>query len=241
MNDKRATAITNNLALYQAVLVSHDLELKRADDIYYLEKQAPPLYSNLVTRVNSWSPDSIFRTIDHNFEVENWNEWSIKDSFQCLDLVPFGFEKLFNSQWLYLNPENFLKLDSSTQINFRIVANRRDLSVWIETWGEDVELGERIYNEKLLANPNIHFVIGYLDEVPVYVALLNQSEPSVVGISNFFVQKETSIVWTELISFILGKFGKVNIVGYEDNKTTSALSVLGVECVGDLSVWHKKK
>jgi hypothetical protein len=239
MENKRKKAINNNLALYKAVFSSHDKQLQVTEDVYYLEEKTPPLYSNLVTRTASWTPDEEFKTIDQNCSVQGWKEWSIKDSFQCLDLTGFGFEKLFDSKWLYLEATNFVKPDLPLSIDFRVANNNSDLLSWIETWGEGLELGKQIYNEKLLTNPDIIFVTGYVNEKPKYVALLNKSD-DVVGISNFFVPENTREIWTELISWVHGEFGKVDIVGYEDTDMLSKIASLGVEEVGDLTVWIKK-
>lgn len=239
MKDKQKLASNNNLALYQAVFAAHNKTLELNDDIYFLPVKTPPLYSNLATRNKDWRPDEIFQQIDKLAKEENWQDWSIKDSFQCLDLTKFGFEKLFDSQWIYLESNDFSSLDTPDHIDFKMIESENDLQLWIEVWGEGVELGNQIYNKDLLENSDVKFVIGYVDSKPIYVALLNKSD-DVIGVSNFFISEKTEIVWSDLVKFIQNQFGLVDIVGYEDAETVSKIKSIGFESVGNLTVWLKK-
>lgn len=239
MKNKQKLASNNNLALYQAVFASHNKTLEHNENIYFLPVKTPPLYSNLATRSEDWQPDEIFQQIDELAKEENWDDWSIKDSFQCLDLVKFGFEKLFDAQWIYLGSDDFYNANTSDHIDFKIVESEADLQLWIEVWGEGVELGNQIYNKALVENPDVVFVVGYVDEEPQHVALLNKSE-DVIGVSNFFVPEKTEAAWSSLVGFIQTKFGSIDIVGYEDAETVSKIKSIGFETVGDLTVWLKK-
>ena len=100
MQDKLQKAICNNNELYEAILSSQDIKSHKTDSIWYSLENTPPFYSNLVTVSKEWKPDDVFRNIDFNYEKENWEEWSIKDSFAVLDLTEFGFTKLFDAQWM---------------------------------------------------------------------------------------------------------------------------------------------
>jgi hypothetical protein len=64
---------------------------------------------------------------------------------------------------------------------------------------------------------------------------------NVLGISNFFAPDKNVKYWSETIDFIFSSIGRMNIVGYERKKFTDKLRVLGVESVGDLTVWMKKR
>lgn len=237
--DKQKLASNNNLALYQAVFASHNKTLEHNDGIYFLPVKTPPLYSNLATRSEDWQPDDVFQQIDKLAKEESWDDWSIKDSFQCLDLTKFGFEKLFDAQWIYLESGHFSAAETSDPVDFKVVKSEDDLQLWIEVWGEGVELGNQIYNKALVENSDVLFIVGYVENKPKHVALLNKSE-DVIGVSNFFVPEKTEAAWSSLVSFIQNHFGTKDIVGYEDAETVSKIKSVGFEPVGDLTVWLKK-
>src|SRR5689334_11827470 len=107
MNEKLQKAILNNNELYEAVFSAQDVNFNRTHSAWYSLEKTPPLYSNLVTVSDDWKPDEIFGLIDDNFKRENWESWSVKDSFAALDLKGYGFEKLFEANWFYLEAVRF--------------------------------------------------------------------------------------------------------------------------------------
>src|SRR5215204_6002619 len=113
MNEKLKKAILNNNDLYEAVCGAQNISFERTDAIRYALEKAPPLYSNLVTISENWQPDRVFDSINAEFERENWEKWSIKDSFAALDLEPHGFKKVFDARWLYLEAAKFTPLENS--------------------------------------------------------------------------------------------------------------------------------
>ncbi len=231
-------ASNNNLALYKSVFASHGIELQTTKEIYYTTERTPPLYSNLATRSSEWIPEEIFGEIDKNCKERKWSDWSIKDSFQCLDLTSHGFEKLFDSQWLYLESGAFTP-QNNEEIRFEIVTDSDGLQKWVEVWGEGIELGHSIYKTELLEDDSVYFVVGYKDSEPDCVALLNKSD-DVIGVSNFFVPDDTVSKWSSLVSFIYSEIEVKDIVGYEDAETLEKITTLGFEPVGRLTIWLKK-
>src|SRR5687767_5905629 len=143
MKNKRQKAIRNNNDLYEEIFLSQNIESNRTDSIWYCLDKTPPLYSNLVTISKKWKPDDIFRNIDRKYEDEKWEEWSIKDSFGLLDLTEYGFAKLFDAQWIYLEAANFKPESESGNLRYEIVKNERDLAKWRLAWDSDERLGEQ--------------------------------------------------------------------------------------------------
>ena len=239
MNDKLQTAINNNHGLYQAIFNHHGVHLHIQEDIAYTEKKVPPLYSNLVTRSKGWRPDHHFTTIDGNYESENWSEWSVKDSFQALNLSRYGFEKLLDAQWIYLGRNNFTPVEPS-RLQYGLIKTMEDLSSWRLAWNLDVALGKGIFNEKLLDDPKIHFVAGYDEESIVSGCLVNETD-DVLGISNFFSPDKAILYWSDVITFLGALFRHKDIVGYERDSLVNELVPLGFEGIGNLRVWLKKR
>lgn len=232
-------AIDNNKALYQSVFKANDLELKSNQNVYFLLKQSPPLYSNLVTRQVDAPISHLIEEIDEVFKRECWPEWSIKDSFNVLELGTYGFEKLFEAQWFHLDKKSFQPKTKSFPIKFQPVTNQSELEDWIRIWGEGIETGKKIFTPHLIEDTSIQLV-SYSSTQTSGVALLNQGHGEPVGISNFFPEKETTAIWSSLVSFIFENYNANEVVGYEGANVMEKVSSLGIDSIGPLSVWLKK-
>ena len=145
MKEKLKKAILNNNDLYEAVFKPQNISFNRNNSIWYCLEKTPPLYSNLVTVSADWKPDEIFKEIDENFKNENWEKWSIKDSFAVLDLNAYGFDKLIDANWIYLEAENFTPVKTEPKLQFRIIENADNLSDWRIAWDSDEDLGNQIF------------------------------------------------------------------------------------------------
>jgi hypothetical protein len=240
VKDKIQQAIYNNNGLYEAIFANHQIKFKQTDFIRYSLEQTPPLYSNLVTISKDWKPDDIFGNIDIRYENEKWDEWSVKDSFGVLDLSEYGFTKLFEAQWIYLEAEKFKPYGTNGSLHYEIVTTENVLSAWRIAWDSDEQLGKEIFNPKLLNNPKVYFVAGYDGKQIVSGCFVNRTD-NILGISNFFAPDKDIKYWSETISFILGSIGQRNIVGYERNELADTLQTLGFVVVGDLTVWLKNR
>ncbi len=240
MKDKIQQAIYNNNGLYEAIFANHQIKFKQTDFIRYSLEQTPPLYSNLVTISKDWKPDDIFGNIDIRYENEKWDEWSVKDSFGVLDLSEYGFTKLFEAQWIYLEAEKFKPYGTNGSLHYEIVTTENVLSAWRIAWDSDEQLGKEIFNPKLLNNPKVYFVAGYDGKQIVSGCFVNRTD-NILGISNFFAPDKDNKYWSETISFIFGSIGQRNIVGYERNELADTLQTLGFVVVGDLTVWLKNR
>lgn len=240
MNDKLRKAIQNNNDLYEAIFEPQDFESYRNDSIWYCLEKTPPLYSNLVTISEEWKPDEIFKRIDENYKAENWDEWSIKDSFGTLDLSEYGFKKLFDAQWIYLKAVNFKPLKNSKNLNYKIVKSEKDLSDWRIAWDSDEQLGKKIFHPKLLDNREVYFVAGFEGQKIVSGCFINETG-DILGISNFFAPDGSIEYWSDLIGFVFDSIKLADIVGYERENLARELQLLGFEVIGDLTVWIKKQ
>lgn len=240
MKNKRRKAIRNNNDLYEEIFRSQNIESNRADSIWYCLCKTPPLYSNLVTVSEEWKPDDVFKAIDQKYEDEKWNEWSIKDSFGVLDLTEFGFGKLFDAQWIYLEAAKFTPENKIKNLKYEIVGSEEALTKWRINWDTDEKLGEQIFSSKLLDNPGVYFVAGYDGKQIVSGGFVNRTGDC-LGISNFFSLTKDLGHWSEMISFIFGSIERLDIVGYERKEIVDKLRTLGFEPVGNLTVWLKER
>lgn len=240
MKDKLQKAIHNNNGLYEAIFSNHHMKFGKTDSIWYSLENAPPLYSNLVTISKNWRPDDIFRSIDLKCEREAWGQWSIKDSYAVLDLGEFGFTKLFDACWIYLEAANFRPAVDSRQLRFEIVNSEEALSAWRLTWDSEERLGKEIFDSKLFDNKRVYFIAGYKAEQIVNGCFVNKTD-NVLGISNFFSPNEGVDHWSAIISFIFSSIEHSDLVGYERCEQADKLQSLGFESIGNLTVWLKKR
>ncbi len=240
MNEKLTKAILNNNDLYRAIFDSRNLTYYRTESIWYCLEKTPPLYSNLVTSSKTWQPDRIFEAIDSICNADKWDKWSIKDSFNVLNLELHGFTRLFAAQWVYLEAKNLTASQADLDLEYKIVETSDELSTWRFAWDLNEKLGKEIFKSQLLNHPNAHFVAGYDQEKIVTGCFLNKTQ-DLYGISNFFSPAKGVEYWAGLVNFIFEKFGPVDLVGYEQRKVVELIMKLGFESIGDLTVWIKKR
>lgn len=233
-------AINNSLHWYKSIFNSNSIDFKLSETCFYSEMKVPPLFSCLATRDKDWQPDAIFKNIDKRFIDEEWPEWTIKDSYNCLELEPYGFSKLFDAQWLHLEKKVFKPISELSAYGFKTVRTDEDLEQWIVDWGEGKDIGQQIFNPSLLDNPSIELILFQGPSGNTQVASLNKSDGT-VGITNFFPETNASEMWNALVSYIFVKYYDVDIVGYESGDAIKTATDLGFVSVGDLSVWMKRQ
>ena len=240
MNQRLQNNIANNIDLYDAVFTGLGVPFFDMPDIWYSLEDGPPLYSNIITKTREWRPDETFESINHRFESERWKSWSIKDSFSVLDLVPFGFEKLFEAKWIYLEKDLLRAREEQSGLVYQIAKSESDLTDWRIGWekGETVT-SNSIFGNGLLQNPDLFFIAGIIDVEIVCGCLVNRSD-HVLGISNFFSEGTCLEYWNGITKFVFKEIGKQDIVGYEsDSGVLTDISTLGFQSIGNLSIWKK--
>jgi hypothetical protein len=240
VEERLSRAIRNNNDLYEAVFTARALPFHANDSIWYCTEKTPPLYSNLVTRSAEWTPDDIFATIDRRYEEEKWKEWSIKDSFGTLELSSYGFTRLFDAQWIYLEAVRFMPAATKQGLRHEVLHREDALSAWRLAWDSDDALGEEIFDSKMLDDPAVRFIAGYRGATIVSGCLVNRTG-GLLGISNFFSPAEAIDYWSDMVGFILDSIECSGITGYERNDLASGLHSLGFESTGGLTVWLKNR
>lgn len=240
MKDKLQKAIYNNNGLYEAIFSGRNITFDKTASIWYSLEKTPPLYSNFVTVCKDWKPDDVFRRIDLNSKKEAWEEWSIKDSFSVLNLSEYGFAKLFDAQWFYLEAADFTPAKKSGNLSYEIVNSEEILSAWRLAWDSDERLGRKIFDPKLLENSSVFFVAGYFERQIVSGCFVNKTA-EVLGVSNFFAPGKDICFWSDTVRFIYDSVAPLDIVGYERRNLAGKLRLLGFESTGNLAVWLKKR
>jgi hypothetical protein len=240
---KRQRAITNNIGVYEEIFSSNNIRFFKTNTLFYNLQKALPLMSNIVTRSRGWQPDVHFQQIDTAAINAGWDSWSIKDSFSVLNLSQFGFTRLIDATWIYLEGNSFKRSDTSTSLRWDLIKGRRELAAWRLAWNKNESGGnvaDLIFADRLVDTPRMHFIAGYAGESLVAGCILNRTEP-VFGISNFFAAEDSAGTWSGMIEFIRASITSNDLVGYEQAPVIDrSLVGLGFEKVGDLTVWIKK-
>lgn len=241
MKTKLEKAIDNNHGIYEAVFDSLGIAWTKTESIWYCLQETPPLHSNLVTRIASLKPDEIFQKINDTFQKESWDRWSIKDSFNDLDIHEYGFEVLFGAQWMYLDAKKFTPIPDDLDLTYTVAKSTDELAKWRSAWEKvNGELSAQIYIDSVVENKKLFFVMGENKEGEVIsLCLLNKTD-DVIGISNFCSpEADVVLFWSSMIEFIQTTFGPIDIVGYERKVLLERLGALGIETVGNLRIWVK--
>ena len=240
MNEKLKIAILNNNDLYEAVFSAQNMSFLRGRSICYCLEKTPPLYSNLVTVSEKWQPDETLSLIVDNFKRENWEQWSVKDSFAVLDLETFGFRRLFDANWFYLAAARFTPVSNRLGMSYKIVENEKVLTEWRRVWDSDERLGRKIFQPAMLDDPNVRFVAGEDGEKIVSGCLINKTA-GILGISNFFAPAQNIEYWSDIIAFVHESIEFTDIVGYQRTDCLQKIQPLGFETTGDLTVWLRDR
>ena len=240
MYNRLQKAIRNNLNLYELIFDTHQLRYHSTNEIWYSTEIAPRLYSNLITISEGWVPDDTLQIIDNAYKNQPRKQWSIKDSFAMLNLEDLGFIKRFTAQWIYLDSAKFIPQPQYKQLEYQIIQDEAELTIWKQGWGTYEEPGEEIFLPGLLNLPTVKFIAGYHQGQLLSGCLVNKTD-GVFGISNFFSPSDDPGYWTDMLQFIFNEIEKNDVVGYEGDDVLENLKTIGFQSIGRLIVWENSK
>ncbi|MCE7065741.1 hypothetical protein [Dyadobacter sp. CY326] len=199
-----------------------------------------PFYPNAVTLVGSegildqrqWLRDVISSSLLGQFVV--------KDSFHTLDLSDFGFNVLFEANWIFKLPSDRLEVDRHHWVNIK---GERALGLWEMEWSKFNQVpyrsNNRFFRAELLLRPEIHILLAFQNGEPVGGGIISAGN-GVVGISNLFYSPDRNIpIWNGLCYHANQFFpGFTNVSYVVDNALPFAIEV-GFKPIGSLRVWKK--
>lgn len=215
-------AATENAHWCDLVSRSQGVPTRLDEAVWSGERRTPELYPDAVTLSPGVSTNAILDRIDTGVGS------SVKDSFGDLDLRPEGYEVLYTSQWIYLEPTP-CRLDGS----WSPVRTHDQLVEWAAVRGLD------ILPFALLENQDV-VILQRRDEHGIVEGAVAHRVGSVVGVSNVFTQADLGTTWTGLVPAISAWFGGVPIVGWERKSGLEAAVAAGFSTVGPVRVWSKR-
>ncbi len=225
------TAARNNAELCDLVCSSHDLGGTFGPDTWTSAQRTPDLYPDAVTL----EPDVDARTVLER--IDDSPGASIKDSFATLDLREFGFEVLFDAEWIS-RPPAIGNDRPELETQWSTIDDAPGLAAWEAAWSVDgVSRGR--FPSRLLDSPDIDFLCGRVGDDVVAGAIANRSRAA-VGISNvFFLTGAPASGWAGLTGEIDTRFPTLPTVGYEPGGLLGGARRAGFRPLAPLRVWTK--
>lgn len=232
VSGKQDACALNNALWCDAVLKAAGASSRFSTGFWQASGTVLPLYPNIVT--TSARPDPDFKAALQSLPSNT----AVKDSFDCLDLSSFGFQKLLTGTWLFRPaPSDKRPAISST---WQKISHREGLRKWAHAWN-DTESLHHIFSPRLLETNAVDFAAIVKDDAIKAGAVFNAGPKfegkEVMGLSNLFCRRN----WRySALRELLTPYPHRPVCTYEtDDDILAVYRELGFETCGRLSVWLK--
>jgi hypothetical protein len=219
-------AVENNITWCQLVCDAYGKRSFTTENVWGLHTTAPTYYPELITTKRTSKEIDIleYLKLDH--------VGSMKDSYAALQLGPYGYEMLFEAEWIY-HPA-FIEQESE-RYEWNIVQTETEFKRWTEMTGLENSLPSG-----LLGIDGVK--IFYTDSPAGFAGFIANEAAGVIGISNVF-SSETDIVdlWRSIPQAVSKEFPELPLVGYEQGDFLKAAHSSGWASVGPLRVWLREE
>lgn len=187
-------AAHNNALWCEAVCAVHDTCGEFHRDFWLNRMEIDRLYPNLVTLSGSEGVSAQKKAVAELIRARRRDGWSVKDSFQNLDLDDLGFSPLFEAQWLSLAEARGGDGRDVDDVQWTTIGDGHGLDSWELAWRKaNAEVGSALlFKPELLDRNDIRFVMAISNGVCVGGGVLNAGA-GVVGLTNLFAGGS---IWT---------------------------------------------
>ena len=228
MDEESLTAaIANSVHWYDAVMSAHGLAVEHRKNAWLCKEKVPPFYSNMITLDRFGSQGPLITEIGSTL----LRPWTIKDSYNSIDLVERGFDVLFDAEWFGRSPDQNWPSRTGQAPPVQTVRSESELERWVEAWGE-TPIGRPVFVPGLLQNDEVEFV--YVDRGSyVSAGLVANRSDDVIGITNAFGSPR------EVMNCIhhLSHRYDLAVVGYGRKRQVEFLTGFGFRQIGKLRIW----
>ncbi len=229
--DVQALCARNNAELCDSVCRSHGVPGQFSADVWLQPRNGPAYYPNAVTLSAS---DGGMRA-----EIERLSArphgFSVKDSFDRLDLSEFGLRRLFRAEWVWL--EGDPAPPEKTGAVWKRVGTDEELQAFEAAWSAGDPPPGRIFQPLLLEDASISVLAARQDGRIVAGCIANLGPAGVTGFSNFFAPEAGRSAFRAEAVTQLRRRGGSAIAGYDSGEELVGLLALGFRAVGSLAVW----
>ncbi|WP_126628622.1 hypothetical protein [Dictyobacter alpinus] len=231
-------AIQNNAIWCDTICRAHGLPGEFHEGYWIHQRPTPRYYPNLVTL----SPASALNLQQAELAAFLMEKQaygvSVKDSFADLDPAAFGFQQLFEAQWI-MRPAPTASIHlTKGDLQWKQIVSEDELRKWEMAWSQaEVAAHERLFGQALLADADICFVAAYKGDQIVAGAIGNRTT-GVVGLSNLFApEQEAQSYWEGIVAMLASCYPGLPIVGYEQDESLMQALQAGFTTLGPLRVW----
>src|SRR5687768_6985463 len=146
-------AAYNNAVWCNTVCSAHQNPGVFEQDIWFTTRPSPRFYPNAVTLTQS--TDHQIETVNRLIDGGSLEQFAVKDSYLNLDLTPYGFNSLFEAQWIWQDFDTPLPDSQMGDFCWSIVKEPDELYQWERAWDrkvadEQIEPSARIFLPPLL-------------------------------------------------------------------------------------------
>ena len=247
MDDRVGRAAANNAHWCRRVCGAHGMASTFFDDYWLLAEGATlPLYPNLVT-LRAEGIDAQLECIEQH--RSSWfTPWSVKDSFNRLDLRPMGFDVLIDAEWFFGPPDGVAQAGTGAGENedgepmtCQRVGSTAELRAWETAWAQrprDWSSGDCVFPPALLNDEQIAFMFAG-GEAGIRAGLVANCDAGVVGLSNAFARSGQVSDLVGCLALATALWPGVPLVGYGTGAELEGLERLGFERTGPCRIWQK--
>jgi hypothetical protein len=226
-----AAAARNNADWCASVCRSHGIPTAVGPRAWCSARRTPPYYPDAVTLHPHAVPSDFLPAIDGTAPG-----CSVKDSFDAVDLAPYGFAELFTAQWIH-RPAG-TPTAAAQALRTRQVSTPARLRDWQAAWhGGDA--APDVFRPALLGDPSVRVLAfsGHGEGLRGGAVLNRTAE--VVGVSNLFAvdDRDINAVWASAITAAADLFPGLSLVGYEHGDDLAPALATGFATLGPLRVW----
>jgi hypothetical protein len=233
-------AAYNNAVWCDTICRSHNKVGEFYETFWVQRDQAPPYYPNLVTLSPLASLEPQQAALAELLTGKLDYSVSVKDSFAVLDLAPFGFQRLFQAQWIMRQALPVTSHPEIADLQWRRITSAGELLRWEEAWSQTTLSSHQLFLPALLHDVDVSFLVAYNDNIIVAGAIANQTM-DVVGLSNVFTPAhDAAWFWDGLLALMADCYPGMPVVGYEQDESLSLALHAGFTLLGPLWVWLKE-
>jgi hypothetical protein len=232
--DIQALCARNNAELCDSVCRAHGVPGQFSADVWLQPRDGPAYYPNAVTL--SASGDGVAAQVER-LSAMRPHGFSVKDSFDQLDLSELGLRRLFKAEWVWLDGDPS-PAAAETGATWERIGTREELEAFEAAWSAGNPPHGRIFLPLLLEDEAISVLAARRDGRIVAGCIANRGPAGVTGFSNFFAPATGRSAFRAEAVMELRRMAEGGaIAGYDSGEELTGLVALGFRAVGSLSVW----
>jgi hypothetical protein len=235
MLDVQAICVRNNAEFCDRICRSHAVPGVFERSLWIQKERGPAFYPNVITLTrNSILEQTARISALHALRPDI----GIKDSFRMLDLSTIGMRRLFDAEWVWMDPEPSRRIVKQPE-RWGKVESVTNLEHWQAAWREnDPVLTSPVFLPTLLDDPSIIILAAWHGTSIVAGCILHRDSFNVAGLSNLFANEASrdrclAAAVDQAIEFTEGSM----LVGYDRGEDLMRMHACGFRSAGPLCVW----